>query len=74
MKKSFKDLWKKKDENRENHQKEGKEEFVQDLSQSQRAGMVFMIQLLMKEPVKMPDKEHMIFTMRQHLSVRGSLR
>ena len=68
MKKSFKDLWKKKDDNRENHQKGDKEEFVQDLSQSQRAGMVFMIQLLMKEPVKMPDKEHMISVMRQHLS------
>lgn len=44
------------------------EGFIQCLSQSQRPGMVFMIQLLMKEPVKMPDKKHMIFTMRQHLS------
>lgn len=59
---------KKTDENQENHQKEGKEEFVQDLSQTQSAGGIFMIHLLMKEPVKMPDKEHMIFTMRQHLS------
>lgn len=68
MKKSFKDLWKKTDENREDHENEGEEEFVQDLSQSQRTGMVFMIQLLMKEPVKMPDKEYMVSVMKKHLS------
>ena len=68
MKKLFKDLWNKKDEDRENHENESKEEFVQNLSQSQRAGMVFMIQLLMKEPVKMPDKEHMISVMKKYLT------
>lgn len=68
MKKPWKNLGKKNDANKEDDQKEGKREFAQDLSQAQHAGGVFMIQLLMKEPVKMPDKEQMIFTMKQHLS------
>lgn len=51
---------KKKDKMEENYENESRKEFRQDLSQSQRAGMVFMIDLLMKEPVKMPDKEQMI--------------
>ncbi|MDE5777272.1 MAG: DUF4261 domain-containing protein [Lachnospiraceae bacterium] len=68
MKKSFKDICKKTDKNGGNRENQSTEEFHQDLSQSQPAGMVFVIQLLMKEPVKMPDKEHMITVMKKHLS------
>jgi len=68
MNKTLKKLFSKKNSNRECHENKDKEEFVQDLSQTQQPGMIFMIQLLMKEPVKMPDKGHMISVMKKHLT------
>lgn len=44
------------------------EVFKQDLSKEENPGAVFMIQLLMKEPVKLPEKDHMIEAMTKHLS------
>lgn len=44
------------------------EVFQQDLSKEERPGAVFMIQLLMREPVVLPEKEHMIEVMTRHLS------
>lgn len=39
----------------------------QDLSKQEHPGAVFMIQLLMKEPVDLPDKETMYAVMQKHL-------
>lgn len=49
--------------------KEKKEDKVlqQDLSQTERPGMVFMMQLLMKEACEMPEKEFMTEIMKKHL-------
>lgn len=58
---------KKDNKNKAHDEKENTKEFRQDLSQSQRPGMAFMIELLMKEPVKMPEKEHMTAIMKKHL-------
>lgn len=41
--------------------------FKQDLSESQRPGAVFIMQLLLKEPVPLPDKETMCVVMQKHL-------
>jgi len=37
------------------------EVFQQDLSKEEHLGAVFGIQLLMKEPVVLPEKEHKLF-------------
>lgn len=41
--------------------------FQQDLSKQEHSGTVFMMWLLMKEPVNLPDREHMTAIMQKHL-------
>lgn len=45
-----------------------KEVFQQDLSKEEHPGAVFVIHLLMKEPVELPDKERMTEVMAKYLS------
>lgn len=51
-----------------NQEQKSQEAFEQDLSGAAvRPGMVFMMQLLMKEPCQMPEKEYMTSIMQKHL-------
>ncbi len=44
-----------------------KEVFQQDLSQQDNPGAVFIMKLLFREPVEIPEKEHMVEVMEKHL-------